>query len=222
MGIRAVQKIRGAEAGAGAMARAGCVPRGDALCPGAARAACPAPGEGKASLFRERGWPLLPKMEERVLRHDSPMCNTSCEDWRAAGAQPSQNLWCYASRSQAHPCWLCKSKMCPTYTPHPFPLPRKAHFSPCLTHSSYLLLLACTAWCAFNKRHPQRVSPQAHRTPLVGAAMVYCKAKLDIKVITKHLPSPHRDLSSSQRQWDYYRDAAPEPKPIVMPWRLSQ
>lgn len=32
---------------------------------------------GRASLF----WPLLPKMEEQVLRYNRQMCNTSCEEW---------------------------------------------------------------------------------------------------------------------------------------------
>jgi len=175
---------------------------------------------GKASLFREGGWPPVQKMEEQVLRHDSQMCNTGCEEWQAARAWPSQNLRCYLNWNQAHPHWLCKCKMCLTYTPHPFPLARKAYFSPCLTHPWYLLLPSCTAWAPSNERHPQRMSPRAHRTPMVGAATTHWKAKLDIKVISKHLPSPHMDLSSSQRQLDYYRDAIPELKPIVTPWRL--
>lgn len=175
---------------------------------------------GTALLFRGKGWPLLPKMEKQMLIQDSQMCNTGCEEGRAAGAEPSQNLQCYTNRNQAHPHWLCKSKMCPTHPPHPFPLPRKAHFSPCLTHPWYLLLHVCTAWAPFNKRHPQRISPQTRTMPLVGAAIMYWKAKLNIKVISKHLPSPHRDLNSSQRPWDCYRGTVPEPKPTVMLWRL--
>lgn len=44
---------------------------------------------------------------------------------------------------------------------------------------------------------------------------MYWKVKLDIKLIKPTFLLLHRDLSSSQRQWDYYRDAVPEPKAIV-------
>lgn len=72
----------------------------------------------------------------------------------------------------------------------------------------------------FKKRHPQRMSPWAQITLLVRTAIMYWKAKLDLKVITKCLTWPLRDLSSSQRQWDYYRDTVPDLIPIVMLWRL--
>lgn len=150
-------KIWGAEPGTG------CFSQGNALCPSAAQAACPAPGKGHDGM--RESLTLLPSAPKtgRVGVEIQQMCNTSCEEWWVAGAQPKFVVLCGMEPGQ--PLLASQSNLHSTKTPHAFPVPRKTHFSPSLTQPWHLLSHACAVWALFNKKHPQRMSTQAHSSP---------------------------------------------------------
>lgn len=91
-------KIWGAEPGA--VARGGCFSQGKAPLQPRQHALPQEKGRitwAGASLF----WPLLPGMEERVLRFNTQMCNTSCEKRWVAGTQPKFVVLCEMEPGQS-------------------------------------------------------------------------------------------------------------------------
>lgn len=104
---------------------------------------------GRASLF----WPLLPKMEEQVLRYNRQMCNTSCEEWWGGRGPAKFVVLCgmvpgqFPLASQKQPA-LHKNTSCLSST-------QESTFLP-VSYTTMAFAFPCMPCLApFNKKHPK-------------------------------------------------------------------